>query len=281
MNIQVPEGSQQVWDPYSTMAEAEQYHNVSTVQQEWAMTTLEKCHFLVGANVLDVGCGTGIVTAKLASRMKEGSVKGLDVSEQMINVANQRFGSEKTNLSFQVGNAMALPVNNNSYEVVTAFNSLHWLSDPTKGLAEIHRVLKPEGKVVIVVPDICPNSHPTSKKVGQAVCSVFRNPKWQELFTSVNKGLRFTKKGLEESLMSIGFRNIDVQVIQVESVSDSREDLESWMYSSFTPVKRLTDENQRWELVRELSEQWLKIFKPSNDGSITLPGFKLEAFAQK
>jgi len=283
MNVQTNSISvENVWDPYPTIQEVKEYDEISTVQQLWAFKTLEQCPFLENAEkVLDVGCGSGIVTSSLARRIKQGNVTGLDVSKKMIELAKQKFDSQNSKLDFLVGNAMALPFSDSKFDVVTSFNSLHWLSDAEKGLKEFYRVLKTEGRVVIVVPDTSPHSSTLSQKVGRGVASVFQTQKWGERLSKFPRGQRYTIDTLNESLKGVGFKNIEVKLVWHKSEFTDRKEFEKWMYASFTSVKRLSRENERWELVKELADKFLEVFPPEKDGQIKLVGPKLQAIAYK
>ena len=102
-------------------------------------------------NVLDVACGTGDMVIELAKRGC--SVTGVDISEEMLNVARQKTASANFQLSifnFQLGNAEALPFADGEFDAVTcAFGVRNFVHLET-GLNEMLRVLKPSGTMVIL-----------------------------------------------------------------------------------------------------------------------------------
>ncbi|KHE73222.1 class I SAM-dependent methyltransferase, partial [Halobacillus sp. BBL2006] len=98
-----------------------------------------------GAHIADLGCGDGYGSYKL---FKEGyRVTGLDLSEDMINRANDRLETE--GLSFVQGDLTKLPFQDESFDGLMAVNSLEWTEVPFDGLEEMKRVLKPGGKLCI------------------------------------------------------------------------------------------------------------------------------------
>jgi ubiquinone/menaquinone biosynthesis C-methylase UbiE len=101
--------------------------------------------------VLDVGCGPGRLAVHLAREAPGLTVTGIDISPDMIALAMQR--ATATNLTdrldFQVADVGALPFPDNEFDLVVSTLSLHHWPDPVRGLAEIRRVLKPNGQAYI------------------------------------------------------------------------------------------------------------------------------------
>lgn len=106
-----------------------------------------------GESLLDVGCGTGSVTIPGKLRVgPEGKAAGIDPSPEMIAVAQQKAKRKSLEIGFRVGVIEALPFPDASFDVVTASLMVHHLpSDDLqrKGFAEIYRVLKPGGRLLI------------------------------------------------------------------------------------------------------------------------------------
>jgi ubiquinone/menaquinone biosynthesis C-methylase UbiE len=99
--------------------------------------------------VLDVGCGPGGAAREAARR--GGEVTGVDPSPLMLRLARVLSrGRAGRRLTFKEGKAEALPLADDSVTVAWAISSAHHWADVPAGLREIHRVLRPGGRLVIV-----------------------------------------------------------------------------------------------------------------------------------
>jgi SAM-dependent methyltransferase len=103
-------------------------------------------HLQSGLSLLDIGCGPGTITAEFAERLAPGAVVGLDAAPAAIEKASA-FTAD--NLSFIVGDAYALPFDDNSFDVVHAHQTLQHLANPVAGLGEMRRVAKPGGLIAV------------------------------------------------------------------------------------------------------------------------------------
>jgi ubiquinone/menaquinone biosynthesis C-methylase UbiE len=104
----------------------------------------------VGAGwvVLDAACGPGIITAALAPRVRE--VVAFDLTPEMLLRARQRCAAAGlTNVTFREGSATDLPFAGASFDAVATRLSLHHFQHPAQPLAEMARVLKPGGSLVV------------------------------------------------------------------------------------------------------------------------------------
>jgi ubiquinone/menaquinone biosynthesis C-methylase UbiE len=114
--------------------------------------TVQLAQIKPGDSVLDVGCGPGSVTipAKMAAGAK-GQVAGIDPSPEMISVARRNAAHKGLEIDFRVGVIEALPFPEASIDVVTSSLMIHHLPEDlqVKGLAEVYRVLKPGGRLLI------------------------------------------------------------------------------------------------------------------------------------
>jgi ubiquinone/menaquinone biosynthesis C-methylase UbiE len=143
------EGTLIRWAPYYDLAV-----NITTLGQARRLRrmTIDQALIEPGDNVLDVGCGTGAVSllAKIHAG-KNGHVYGIDPASEMIAVARNKAARKGLEIDFRVGVIESLPFPDASIDVVTSSLMMHHLPDDLKvrGLAEIYRVLKPGGHLLI------------------------------------------------------------------------------------------------------------------------------------
>ncbi|ADI73806.1 Methyltransferase type 11 [Methanohalobium evestigatum Z-7303] len=102
--------------------------------------------------VLDVGCGGGKAIQILADFCPYGKVHGIDYSEEMVSMA-QEVNNElvkNNHVEIKYGTVSSIPYSDNTFDLVTAFETYYFWPDLENDLKEIYRVLKPEGVLLIV-----------------------------------------------------------------------------------------------------------------------------------
>lgn len=107
---------------------------------------------LVGQkDVLDIACGEGYGSYLLAGRAK--TVIGVDLSEEVIRHARSKYAAP--GLEFRQGDCTCIPVADSSVDMVVSFETIEHHSQHDAMFAEIKRVLRPDGVLVISTPDRC------------------------------------------------------------------------------------------------------------------------------
>jgi demethylmenaquinone methyltransferase/2-methoxy-6-polyprenyl-1,4-benzoquinol methylase len=114
----------------------------------WKRAVIRRAGPLNGKRILDLCCGTGDLAFGLAG--PERQVIGLDFTVAMLRQAMVRAEGSKRPVFFVQGDAQQLPFPDCSFDVVTMGYGLRNLADWRKGLSEIHRILVPGGKVLIL-----------------------------------------------------------------------------------------------------------------------------------
>jgi len=111
--------------------------------------TIAACAPTRDTDILDVACGPGILACALAEHTRH--VTGIDITPAMIGEARARqaaLGLES--LEWHVGDATALPFEDGRFDRVTTRYSFHHMPDPAAALAEMARVCRPGGRIVVI-----------------------------------------------------------------------------------------------------------------------------------
>jgi ubiquinone/menaquinone biosynthesis C-methylase UbiE len=149
-----------------SMTDSEGREQLRTEFNEWARAgkgeSMERGHRPVGeqaiatmnvpkdGRVLDIGCGSGWATRLLAESASEGRVTGIDISDEMIQLAREQ-SKDHSNVDFEVASAEQLPFADAEFTHAFSMESLYYYRDLPKALKEINRVMKAGGLFCAVV----------------------------------------------------------------------------------------------------------------------------------
>lgn len=102
-------------------------------------------------NILDEACGTCDFTIEIAKGAPQGSkVTGIDLSEGMLQIGREKCCKEGITADLQTGDCEAMPYEDETFDRIGVAFGVRNFENLPKGLTEMHRVLKPEGKLVIL-----------------------------------------------------------------------------------------------------------------------------------
>jgi ubiquinone/menaquinone biosynthesis C-methylase UbiE len=104
-------------------------------------------NYVVGDRIVDIGCGEGITLEKLVRLYPDRQIVGIDSEPENIEIC------QKQGLPVQYGTVFDLPFETNAIDCALFFEVIEHLDEPEKALAEINRVLKPTGRLIIVFPN--------------------------------------------------------------------------------------------------------------------------------
>jgi 2-polyprenyl-3-methyl-5-hydroxy-6-metoxy-1,4-benzoquinol methylase len=106
-----------------------------------------------GARILDAGCGEGYLSRFFADRGAK--VTGIDFSTELIEAARNHKLTAELPVSFDVGSVDALPYDESTFDLVLCNHVMNDLQDPQLAISEFARVLRPDGRVVIMMLHPC------------------------------------------------------------------------------------------------------------------------------
>lgn len=176
--------------------------------------------------ILDLCCGTADWTIMLAKRYPHAQIIGMDFSQEMLKIAQQKVGkSEVKNITLKIGDAMQLSYDDNSFDAVTIGFGLRNVPDASQVLAEIYRVLKPDGQLVcleafkVETPIIKFGWKVYFDQLMPLMGKLFaKSPKeYKYLDDSVNKFVSI--KYLAKIMQDIGFKNIEIDNLMFKAAA--------------------------------------------------------------
>lgn len=184
------------------IAALEAFDGITQLQELKALAR-QRTGIADGQAVLDVGCGFGLETLRLAELTgPSGRLTGIDLSPDFIQEAQKRARSAGQDIRYQVGDACDLPFEANSFDCVRAERMLIYLKDFTTALREMQRVLKPGGRLALIEPDFSTNTINTADR------PLMRRIMDYEVSRAVEQA--WLPGPLHEALQDLGFTEIAI-----------------------------------------------------------------------
>ena len=140
------------WQLSASAPEVYEAELVPAIFASWAPLLVAKAALREGERVLDVACGTGVVTRLAAAQVGPGGqVVGLDLNPEMLARARASAVPEGAAVEWREGDAGALPFSAATFDAVFCQLGLQYFPDRQQAAREMYRVLKPAGRLVVLV----------------------------------------------------------------------------------------------------------------------------------
>jgi ubiquinone/menaquinone biosynthesis C-methylase UbiE len=154
-NAQVDEGQTMKSEMEKMVPSYDSYMRKVTLGREQALRemTVDLAQVKPGDRVLEVGCGTGTLTLAAKRRAgPSGKAFGIDVIPGMIELSQRKAALANEDIAFQLGSIDDIPFSANQFDVVMCSFMIFHMSETVrrKGIAEIYRVLKPQGRLLVL-----------------------------------------------------------------------------------------------------------------------------------
>ena len=180
--------------------DAQTYDRVSDPQYKWGLEVLGRLDLAGNELVMDAGCGSGRVTAKLLERLPNGRVLCVDASEQMIEKAREALGDRA---DYLVADLSELEVPER-VDVIFSTATFHWVLDHDRLFSRLHAALKPGGRLVAQ----CGGEGNVAKHA-QAIVEVATRPEFIDHFQGLEMMWNFAPAdATEERLREAGFGDV-------------------------------------------------------------------------
>ena len=235
-----------------TPAENYQRYFVPSIGAPVAGDLIDVAGLQSGERVLDVACGTGVVTRLAAERVgAEGAVSGLDVNPGMLAVARSETPPD-ISVAWYEASAESMPLPDEAFDVVLCQMGLQFVPDKLAALREMRRVLHAGGRVFVTVPGPKPPifaimTDALARHLGPQVAS----------FADLVFSLHDTDE-LTELMSSAGFRKIDVRA-KPRTLRLPAPAKFLWQYIQSTPLAEAVAQagrDKRDALERDVCAQW-------------------------
>lgn len=239
------------------------YVHYSDLQRRWAWSFLASHLKEVqsDAKILDIGCGDGKITADIAKFIPKGSVLGIDLSNSMLEWARKQYHSlEYPNLSFKEGSFLETGVID-QFDLIVSFCALQHCTDQKSALNEISTILKPNGKVLILVPAM------NNKAWNQSRAKIQTSSKWAPYWQGFIPRKFLSMQQYEDLLQETGFHIVKIENVQTIDPFIDLDEILDWLEGTFAPV---IPKDQAREFYREWIEEYLRLDPQSIDEKGTI-----------
>ena len=256
---------------------AADYAKSSSVQQIWARELIGKLKLKGSERILDIGCGDGKITTELATQVSNGSVLGIDSSNEMITLAQSKFAAEPhSNLRFQHGDASTLSFKN-EFDVVFSNATLHWVLDHRPVLKGIYNSLKQGGTILLQM-----GGRGNAADVAASLKTLILKNEWQDYFNGFTFSYGFYgtaeyHQWLEETQL----QSIRVELILKDAAHQNHEAFEGWIRTTWLPWTQRVPVEKRENFIKQLAIAYLEQHPADTQGVIHVSMVRLEVEARK
>lgn len=191
------------------------------IDKGWRKKAINKLKAIQPQSVLDIATGTGDIAFEVHKRLKPATLVGVDLSEGMLNRAREKAREKnlEEKITFEKGDSENLRFANNSFDAVIVAFGVRNFENLDKGLAEIYRVLKPGGKLVVLE-----FSKPKKTPVKQLYNFYFNNilPLWGKIISKDSSAYTYLPESVRafpeggmfcNKMQQAGFNSIEQEIL--------------------------------------------------------------------
>ncbi|HWR14976.1 MAG TPA: methyltransferase domain-containing protein [Terriglobales bacterium] len=228
------------------------YHKVSNPQFEWGLKVLDRLQLAGDERVMDAGCGSGRLTAKLLDRLPRGEVVGVDLSQNMLTEAAANLTGYGNRVSFVRADLANLPFAA-EFDVVFSTASFHWVPDHDALFGSLAMALKSGGRIEAQCGGGA-NLHDVHRRI----MNLMHSERYSRFFGNWKYPWEFASAETTAKRMTrAGFVNIETWLepaaFRLGSAEEYREFLPTVILRPF--LQAITDERLRNEFVEDMVRQ--------------------------
>jgi trans-aconitate 2-methyltransferase len=229
------------------------YARHSSLQAAMADEVLSRLVLRGDEQVLDVGCGDGRLSARIAALLPRGTVLGVDASADMVTFARSQFGAgEWPNLRFEVADARRLSWQQR-FDLLVSFNALHWVPQQAEALRGVRSALKPGGQAFLRLVTRSPLT-----SLEQVAEAVRRDTHWAASFAGfTDPYLRLTAQEYRALAEGLGLHVLSCQTQDKRWDFGSEAAFFGFCNAGFGAWTQVLREDQRRAFVEEVMRRYL------------------------
>ena len=236
--------------------DAQDYSKNSEAQRNWAMELINQLQLKGNESVLDIGCGDGRITSEIARIVTRGNVIGIDSSEEMINLASNKYPpSQHSNLYFELIDAQKIPYVN-QFDVIFSNAALHWVKDHNKVMHGITTALKTNGRILLQM-----GGKGNASDILTFFDDLMNEDKWNKYFAEFNFTYSFLDITDYESLLhQYNLTANQIELIPKDMKQIGKEGLDGWIRTTWLPYLEKIPEELKEQFISEIVERYIEKF---------------------
>ena len=252
--------------------DAEDYAKSSSAQEKWANELIDKLSLNGSENLIDIGCGDGRITHKLAAIIQAGSVVGIDQSESMVKLAKDKFNED--NLSFIQMDATNIDFNA-KFNVAFSNATLHWVSDHQAVLKCLRDNLENNARILFQM-----GGSGNAKELFEVVARVIESKKWKNYFIEFISPYTFCDvTDYEKWLPACGYKPVRIELIPKDMVHNNSDGLKGWFRTTWFPYTDQLPAGEKDQFLDDLVAEYTSQYPVDIEGKTHVKMVRLEVEA--
>jgi len=254
---------------------AQDYEQYSDGQLKWALELMGKIDWAGDESVIDLGCGEGKVTLRLAERVPRGRVLGIDSAGSMIERARQKFPKDRhPTLRFRCMDFRDLDFRE-EFDLAFSNAALHWVKDQRRVLLRVARALRPGGRIVFQMG----GAGNASQLLAVLDELITRDP-WRPWFADFDFPYGFYHpRDYDAWMTEAGLQPLRNELIPKDMVHNGAGGLTGWIRTTWLPYIDRLPRSEREPFVLALCDAYLQRHPPDGAGCVHVPMVRLEVEA--
>lgn len=253
------------------------YMHNSELQTQWGWEALSRYRLIGNERILDFGCGDGKLTALISFIVPNGSVFGVDLSSEMIHVAQKLFPRESyPNLTFQESLDLDFSKfkTDQKFDVIVSFCVFHLIPHPMIVLQNLKNHLIPGGKLIITLPT------GISKKFSRIVSEEMEIRGWHFPSNHSSERRMNSVASIQKIMEEAGFKVDFCETLKKRQFYGSKKELVDWLEGTLTANWNIPYGYQR-DFFETVTEKFLDLYPEFEDeeGFVSLSSTKADIIA--